>query len=362
MAARPGVAGNQTVARGLSGSVEGFGPVAPTAEPGYNAAMLHAGRPAATPARESAEGFFAGEAAPSKILVLVNPASGGGRGGRLRSRVARYFQRCGRSAEFVSSPNGEDLELRAREAQAAGYRRVVVLGGDGALLRVVNGLSGSEVELGIIPAGHANDVAASLGVPRHPRAAAETVLEGRVRPVDLVRVRFAGGRAAFYVGVGGAGLDAEAARLANTRFRRLPGVTRYLAGALWAFKTFEPLRFEAELDGVRVSGALLLAVVANAPAYGAGIRIAPAAEMDDGWLDVTLVEPLSLMQFVRAIPILLRSGDIRWPEVRRYRCRVIRLAADRPAGFHGDGEMLGALPVELEVLPRALRVLVPRTR
>jgi diacylglycerol kinase (ATP) len=324
--------------------------------------MLHAGRPAATPARESAEERFPGEAAASKILVLVNPTSGGGRGRRLRGRVARYFDRRGRSAEFVSSPSGEHLEFRAREAEAAGYRRVVVLGGDGALLRVVNGLAGSELELGIIPAGHANDVAASLGVPRRLGAAAETALEGRARPVDLVRARFAGGRAVFYVGVGGAGLDAEAARLANTRFRRLPGVTRYLAGALWAFRTFAPLPFEAELDGERVSGALLLAAVANAPAYGAGIRIAPAAEMDDGWLDVTLVAPLSWMRFLRAIPILLRSGDIRWPEVRRYRSRVIRLAADRPAAFHGDGEMLGALPVELEVVPRALRVLVPRTR
>jgi diacylglycerol kinase (ATP) len=324
--------------------------------------MLHAGRPAPTPARASAEELFPGEVTPSKILVLVNPASGGGRGGRLRAWVASYFERRGTSAEFVSSPSGEDLELRARGAQAAGYRRVVVLGGDGALLHVVNGVSGSELELGIIPAGHANDVAASIGVPRGLRAAAETVLAGRLRQVDLVRARFASGRTVLYVGVGGAGFDAEAARLANTRFRRLPGVTRYLAGALWAFKRFEPIRFETELDGERVSGALLFAAIANAPAYGAGIRIAPAAEMDDGWLDVTLVEPLSWARFLRAIPILLGSGDIRWPEVRRYRSRVIRLAADRPAAFHGDGEMLGALPVELEVLPRALRVLVPPTR
>jgi len=321
--------------------------------------MSRSGSRDSVPARESSEVILPGEAVAPKLLVFVNPGSGGGRGRRVQARLARHLIRRGRAAEFISSPSGEELECRAREACAAGYRRVVVVGGDGALLRVVNGIFGSEVELGIIPAGHANDVAASVGVPHSLEAAVETILAGRIRSVDLVRARFLGGRAVLYVGVGGAGLDAEAAHLANTRFRWLPGVTRYLAGALWSFQTFEPLVFETELDGERVSRPLLCAAVANAPAYGAGMRIAPAAEMDDGWLDVTLIGPLAWPRFLRAIPILLRSGNLEWPEVRRYRSRVIRLAADRHAAFHGDGEVLGALPVALEVVPRALRVLVP---
>jgi diacylglycerol kinase (ATP) len=324
--------------------------------------MLDAPRSASAPVHEASEAILPAEAGQPELLVLVNPGAGGGRGGRTGAVVADYFKRRGQSVEFVSSPSGQDLERRAREAQAGGFRRVAVIGGDGALLHAVNGIFGSGAELGIIPAGHANDVAASLGIPRDARAAADAVVSGRVRTVDLVRARFASGQAILYVGVGGAGFDAEAARLANTRFRRLPGVTRYLGGALWSFRTFEPLAFEAEMDGERVARRLLFASVANAPSYGAGIRIAPAAEMDDGWLDVTLVEPLGWTRLLRAIPKLLGSGDIRWPEVRRYRARRIRLAADRPAGFHGDGERLGMLPLELEVLPRALRVVVPEAR
>jgi diacylglycerol kinase (ATP) len=328
----------------------------------YNRAMADASRSASAPICKSSEETLPQQAGPRGILVLLNPKAGGGRGRRTGAAVANYFKRHGQRVEIVLSQSGGELERRAREAQAAGFRRVAVIGGDGALLHAVNGIFGSGVELGIIPAGQANDAANSLGIPRDPRAAADVVLGGQVRPVDLVRARFARGGTALYLGVGGAGFDAEAAQLANRYFRRLPGVTRYLAGALWSFRTFEPPDFEAELDGERVSGPLLFAAIANAPSYGAGLRIAPAAEMDDGWLDVTLVEPLGWTRLVRAIPILLRSGDIRWPEVRRHRARRVRLAANRPAAFHGDGEPLGMLPVELEVLPRALRVVVRELR
>jgi len=89
------------------------------------------------------------------------------------------------------------------------------------------------------------------------------------------------------------------------------------------------------------------------------VRIAPEARLDDGWLDVVLVRQLSWLRLVEAIPLLLQSGDLRWPEIRRYRARHVVLRTDRPAPFHGDGEILGQSPVEIEVLPGVLRVVAP---
>ena len=101
-------------------------------------------------------------------------------------------------------------------------------------------------------------------------------------------------RETVFVGAGGAGLDAEAAQLANTRFKRWPGVTRYIAGALWAWRDFRAVEFEAIIDDVPWRGRAMFAAVANGPCYGSGVRIAPLAQMDDGWLDITIVREMPL--------------------------------------------------------------------
>ena len=136
----------------------------------------------------------------------------------------------------------------AAKAAAEGQRRLVVLGGDGTLLDVVNQIHrhGRGIELGLVPAGDANDVAAAIGLPRDPLVAAELLFEWNVRAIDLIRVGTGDGREWVYLGVGGAGLDAEAARLAAETFSWLPGVWRYLAGALVAFSRGH--RFEVRLD------------------------------------------------------------------------------------------------------------------
>jgi diacylglycerol kinase (ATP) len=296
-------------------------------------------------------------------LVIVNPAAGGGRALRAQTDVADYFARHGVRAEFVRSKSTEDFRKVAGAAADAGYHSIIALGGDGAFHHLVEAMMGREVVLGFLPAGNGNDIARALGIPQDPIAAAQAFLTARPRRVDVIRASFAGGGSTIYAGAGGVGLDAEAAELANSRFRRLPGVTRYLAGALWALAHFKPLEaeveMETELGTARWSGKILLAAVANAPCYGSGFRIAPAAAMDDGWLDVVLVREISWTRLFEAIPILLRTGDLRWEEILRYRARRIRLHTNRRALVHGDGEILGETPVEFEVLPGAIRVAVP---
>jgi len=299
---------------------------------------------------------------PAKTLILVNPVAGGGRAKRAQPQVADYLQRQGFKADFAESQSAEDLQRLAREASAVGYGCVVALGGDGAFQQVVKGTLGAEVILGFFPAGGGNDIAGALGIPKDPIAAAQVFLRSPPRLMDAVRARLAQGTTSFYVGGGGLGLDAEAARLANGKFRHLPGAARYVAGALWALAAFQPFHLEAEMDGkpaVPVGGPLLFAAVANTPTYGAGVKIAPGAEIDDGLLDLVLVRDLSWARVIEMIPVMLRTGDVRWPEIQRFRARRISLKADRRVPFHGDGEVLGEAPVEIENLPGAIRVVAP---
>src|SRR5262249_22077926 len=107
----------------------------------------------------------------------------------------------------------------------------------------------------------------------------------------------------------------------------------------------------------RIRTRVLLAAVLNTPTYGAGLRLAPRALPDDGELDIVLVEPLSALEVLDLLPRLAGSEEVRMPQITRWRARAVRLSTDRPARFHGDGEILGPTPVQIDVVPRAVRVL-----
>lgn len=216
--------------------------------------------------------------------------------------------------------------------------------------------------IGILPAGGGNDFAAALGLPSDPVSAAQIILKSKPRSVDLVRVRTADGQTRLYVGGGGIGLDAEAALFASGFYRRLPGRLRYIASALRALSEHLPLRVRLEFPGTDlppVERVALLAGVLSTPTYGAGLRLAPDARIDDGLLHVVLLEDLSALNVLRLLPRLMGSGDLSTSRVKRWKVKAVRMCADRPCLFHGDGEILGPAPVAIEVVPNAVQVLAP---
>jgi diacylglycerol kinase (ATP) len=292
-------------------------------------------------------------------LVIVNPSAGGGRAANVRAAVESYWRAQGVFAEFLIPPSREEVRSRAAGAAASGFSSVVVLGGDGTVHEVLNAVAGTGAPIGVLAAGGGNDLARALGLPLNPLEAAHALLAGRTRRVDLLRLTDACGHTCLYAGAGGAGIDAEAARLANTRFRRVPGAARYVAAAIAAFRQARPLEVKLTADGGTRTFAVHLIAVANGPSYGGGIVIAPDAQIDDGWMDLAMVAPIGWSQLLDGLLLALRSGDIRWPEMQRMRARKLRLETDRPVTFHGDGEVLGETPVEIEVLPGALEVLTP---
>jgi diacylglycerol kinase (ATP) len=295
-------------------------------------------------------------------VVYVNPAAGGGRALSCLPQIRNLFEAASVPAEFNFVRSAGELELNALVEINSGKQLLLALGGDGTFQALVNSAYGSEVVLGVLPAGGGNDFAASLQLPEDPVAAAEAILRGQPRWVDLARARTADGRVRLYLGGGGVGIDAEAARHASGAFRRLPGRARYIASALRAFCTTRPVGVRAEfphsdLPPIEVSA--LLAAVLNTPTFGAGIRLAPDALVDDGWLNAVIVEDLNIFQVLELLPRLLMSGELRTTHVKRIRAQAVKFTTDRQSMFHGDGEILGPTPVEIEVVPHAVRVLAP---
>ena len=294
-------------------------------------------------------------------VVLVNPSAGRGRGQKYIREIRSLFAVNSFPADFVVPETAEQMDSRARSAIAGGTRVLMALGGDGTLQRIVNAVAGKEFSLGILPAGGGNDFAAALGLPSNPVAAGRLLLTAQTRAVDLLRARCADGRERLYLGGGGIGLDAETARY-SARYNWLPGRGRYIAGALHALRDFKPIDVRAEFPDQNhhaISQQVLVAGVLNTPSYGAGLRLAPDAKIDDGLLNVLLVKSLNAAQVWGAVPRLLSRGDLPESYLRRVSAQRVRLTADRECLFHGDGEIIGPAPVDVEVVQKALRVLVP---
>jgi YegS/Rv2252/BmrU family lipid kinase len=299
------------------------------------------------------------------VIVFVNSAAGGGRARVCLPRIQEVFKSLRVQAQFVMTDTASELESRVQTAILQGEQVLLAMGGDGTFQSLANASFGADVVLGILPIGGGNDFASALGLPSEPLAAAEAMLCGQPRCVDLVRVRTADGRTRLYAGGGGVGLDAEAARHAGGIYRHLPGRFRYIAAALHALARYVPMDVRVDFPASDIpsfEAKVLLAAVLNSPTYGAGVRLAPGAAVDDGFLHAVLIEELSKLGVLTLLPRLMGNGELRTSHVKRWRAQRVKLITNRPCLFHGDGEILGPTPVEIEIVPKAVRVLAPVVR
>ena len=288
--------------------------------------------------------------------LLVNPGGGRGRTGRHLAELRRLAARHGLPVEL--SRDAADLTARARRAAADGLERLLVAGGDGTLHHALQGLTGTGCALGIVPLGSGNDLAGALGVPAAPAAAIAAGLERPVSAIDLGR---AGGR--FFAGVAGVGFDSEVNRCANERVRWVRGPLVYVVAVLRTLWGFRPPRFRVRWDGGAFDGPAMFVAVANAPRYGGGMRIAPAARLDDGRLDLVLVRAVSRLALLRVFPRVFRGSHVDHPAVLVARAGRVEIAVEPPLELFADGEPaapVGSEPLAIEIAPLALRVVAGR--
>jgi diacylglycerol kinase (ATP) len=296
------------------------------------------------------------------VTVFVNSVAGGGRARFYLAKIQKLFESFYVHAQFVMTKSAVELESSAQNAISHGQRVLFAMGGDGTFHALANAAFGADVLLGVLPVGGGNDFAAALGLPGDPMKSAEALLHGTPRFVDLVRVRTGEGRTRLYAGGGGIGLDARAMHYSNGPYRRLPGRWRYIASALRALMGFVPLDIRIDFPGsdfISHETKVLLAAALNSPTYGAGLRLAPGATLNDGLLHVVLIEDIGAFEVLQLLPRLMGSGELRTSRVKRWQVRKVRLTTRKPTPFHGDGEILGSTPVEIEVVPRAIQILAP---
>lgn len=297
-------------------------------------------------------------------LVILNPAANRGKMDYFRAVVRSRVER--EQGDYVETTRRWEAKELAAEAAREG-RPIIIVGGDGTVHEVVNGILAVErrVPVGIVAAGSGNDFAwNTLGLPRDPAEAIERTFTGQLVDVDAGRVN-----GSFFVNSFSVGLDADIAVAAN-RLRKYPlmsGSRLYYASTLrqllFGYHRCPWLSFKLDGDEqVAVHGTqdgrYVLVAVTNGPSYGAGFRINPSANYKDGLFDICAITYTPLLRALRLLPVVQKGEHLGQPEITFYRARSVHIESRKPVSVQMDGETTSALCLDAQILPGALCVRV----
>lgn len=286
--------------------------------------------------------------------IIVNPHAGRGRSLKALTKAKEVLAKAGWQCEIaLTKAPGHAIEL-ARTAAANGTPIVTAIGGDGTVNEVIQGITGTETALAIIPGGTGNDHARSLGIPLAPAKAATLLSQGKIIKMDIgnERDRHFGCLVSI-------GFPVDVIHHTNTKHRFLGGSLAILT-SVW--QTLRELRFHEvtlTLDGERLSISTCGIFVLNTPSVGGGLRFSPTADVTDGLFDVVVIGELTPLQLLYTLPKVYVGKHLNHPALHLYRCRNVQVETAEPLPKMFDGEVIGYTPIEAHIEPKALRVVVP---
>lgn len=301
--------------------------------------------------------------------VIVSSRSGGGKARHDWPEIANLLK--AKSIEFIASITDHAyhaIEL-AREAVLSGFRKLLVVGGDGAVHEVLNGLysqtevSPSEVTVGLIPVGSGNDWSRLHRIPADYGRAVDLIAEAGVRTrlqdVACVHTLMDGKPYCRYMmNIGGLGFDSDVCRRFDiAKEHGHAGDRQYLKSLLSGFLAYRPLRFRVVVDGEEFYHGTAFSVALGIGQYcGGGMRQTPDAVPDDGLINVTVVGKLSKWKFLSKVPSLFKGDIYRHKEVRHTTGRRVEISAAPYSYMEVDGEPVGITPVHVAVIPAGVKV------
>jgi diacylglycerol kinase (ATP) len=296
------------------------------------------------------------EGSKTRARVICNPTSGGGcEPDAIRGELEDF------GAEWIDTKGSGDAQ-RAAEEWSDGL--LIVVGGDGTVNEVINGLGRAgfpeDVTLAIRPTGTGNDLAATLAIPNDPEGARDAIRQGRVRTLDVARIRSEGVGERFFINVAAGGYGAETSALVDEEMKSRWGKLTYFRVSLERARDFDVREVRVILDGEERRVRAVNVAVGNCRYAGGGWLAAPKANPEDGLLDFVVIENIGLKEALALAPAALAKSDYLGKEgVFFARAKKIRVET-RPGGleFTADGELIGDEPAEFEIIPRTLKVVV----
>ena len=297
------------------------------------------------------------------VHVILNPKSGGGRASRLRAEIERELSARGVDVVIHATQAPGHAREIAQQLAAAGAPLIAAAGGDGTIHEVANGLlcAGSRVPLAIIPAGSGNDFVKLIPGARKRAGAYDIIARPAFHAFDVGFVQWAGGSEYFVNGMG-TGIDVEVVRQI-LQLPRLPGAIKYLVGLLRALAVYRPVTVRATLPDEVVEHSVMMFAIGNGVCQGGGFYLTPHAQVDDGRLELCVVQAIPLWQVAVVLPLVLRGTHARHPAVltRGFSRLHFEAVGNAPLFFQLDGELReppAARWLDIETRPAALCVAV----
>jgi len=248
----------------------------------------------------------------------------------------------------------------AQAASEAEGSLLVVVGGDGTVNEVVNGVAGTDSEIAVLPSGTGQDFGRTHGIPSRFDDAVRVALGGETRTIDLGRVECEGGTSRFFANVGSVGMSGAVARRANAMTKALGGRATFFYALTREFLAWQNTRVVVELDGgLRREGPMHDVIVANGRFHGGGMKLAPDAAQDDGVFDVVTIGDVTKLDFLTTAPKLYSGRYLSHPKVQLLRSSTVAISAAERLPLEVDGEPIGTTPARFEIVPAALRLRVP---
>lgn len=303
-----------------------------------------------------------------RIAVIVNPVSAGGRTGRRWPALHATMREVLDDFTVFTTQYRDHATVLTKQALRSGYTRIVSVGGDGTHHEILNGFFDGYLpinpaaSLAIVPQGTGSDLARTLGIAKS-RDAIEMIRHGRSMQIDIGRVTFTrwdgepGVR--YFINIADFGIGGAIVQRIEGSKRRLGTTLAYLWGLLRTLATFKPQHLTLQIGGALIEGDFLDVIVANGQYYGGGIRVARSARLDSGHFEVICVPQVP---FWEALPNLLKLYDGSFVENPRWAktFQASRIVAQSPEKvlIDLDGEGPGTLPLAIEILPAALKLVI----
>lgn len=291
---------------------------------------------------------------PRRARLILNPSSGRELAAEHADRITAALRASYEQVDVVTTSGDGDAERAGASAAADGFSTLLVGGGDGTVNEAVNGVAAAgaldRIRIGIVPLGTGNDFATALGIPADVDGALDVLSRERELQVDLGTVN---GR--VFINTSGGGFIAEVSVAVTPQLKTVTGRLAYLIGGAQVLWEYEPVRatITAEPGGLRLGLRLYAFAVCNSRLIGGGRIIAPHAVIDDGLLDVCLIEAMSAVEFV-ALARKVADGDhVDDPRVRYLQATSVVIELEPEAWINTDGEVLSARRCEYTVRPSA---------
>lgn len=298
-----------------------------------------------------------------RLGVIINPAAGNGAGKVEGEKVITELQR-GSEVLDLTGNSMADSAKKAREAIShLLIDGLVVVGGDGMTHLGVNLCAEGDIPLGIVAAGTGNDAARALGLPIGDSIAGARVILNNLsqpRSVDIVKAKSSTGHF-FYFGSLSVDFVALVNQRANT-WKWPKGPSRYKWAMIAELASFKPIQYHATIDGVEKEFQAMLCSIGNSPFFGGGMKVAPHSKIDDGQLDLFIVNKISRFELLKVFPKVYTGEHVTHPAIEFIAAKKVTLRSKIQMPAFSDGEPVGFAPVTAEIAPGALRVFATSAR